>query len=118
MMLSCADFRLDGCQREVDTWQRILQIRSMVLTPKDDMKTWLQFADLCRTSDRLALADKTLTALVGSDTLDPDVSNEYRGDANERPEAELHQRSYSRTCDFSGHKETSKKTKRRATSLI
>ena len=68
------DIRLDGCEREVDTWQRILQIRSMVLTPKDDMKTWLQFADLCRTSDRLALADKTLTALVGSDTLDPDVS--------------------------------------------
>jgi len=67
------DIRLDGCEREVDTWQRILQIRSMVLTPKDDMKTWLQFADLCRTSDRLALADKTLTALVGSDTLDPDV---------------------------------------------
>jgi FKBP12-rapamycin complex-associated protein len=71
---SFTDIRLDGCEREVDTWQRILQIRSMVLTPKDDMKTWLQFADLCRTSDRLALADKTLTALVGSDTLDPDVS--------------------------------------------
>ena len=70
---SFTNIRLDGCQREVDTWQRILQIRSMVLTPKDDMKTWLQFADLCRTSDRLALADKTLTALVGSDTLDPDV---------------------------------------------
>lgn len=73
--MSLADIRLNGCQREVDTWQRILQIRSMVLTPKDDMKTWLQFADLCRTSDRLALADKTLTALVGSDTMDPDVSH-------------------------------------------
>ena len=51
----------------------------MVLTPKDDMKTWLQFADLCRTSDRLALADKTLTALVGSDTLDPDVCRNIIG---------------------------------------
>jgi FKBP12-rapamycin complex-associated protein len=73
------NIRLDGCEREVDTWQRILQIRSMVLTPKDDMKTWLQFADLCRTSDRLALADKTLTALVGSDTLDPDVCQTSMG---------------------------------------
>lgn len=76
VVMSFSDVRLDGCQREVDTWQRILQIRSMVLTPKDDMKTWLQFADLCRTSDRLALADKTLTALVGSDSMDPEVSDD------------------------------------------
>jgi len=79
LIVTCVtDIRLDGCQREVDTWQRILQIRSMVLTPKDDMKTWLQFADLCRTSDRLALADKTLTALVGSDSMDPEVSDDIR----------------------------------------
>ena len=77
LIVTCVtDIRLDGCQREVDTWQRILQIRSMVLTPKDDMKTWLQFADLCRTSGRLALADKTLTALVGSDSMDPEVSDD------------------------------------------
>jgi FKBP12-rapamycin complex-associated protein len=50
----------------------------MVLTPKDDMKTWLHFADLCRTSDRLNLAEKTLTALVGSNTMDPDVSHDWR----------------------------------------
>lgn len=74
MAASLFDIRLDGCNREIDTWQRILQIRSMVLTPKDDMKTWLQFADLCRTSDRLPLAEKTLSVLVGSDALDPDVS--------------------------------------------
>ena len=68
------DPRLDGCQRDVEVWQRILQLRSMVLTPKDDMKTWLNFADLCRTSDRLTLADKTISALVGHNAMDPDVS--------------------------------------------
>jgi hypothetical protein len=69
-----ADKRLSGCQRDVEVWQRILQLRSMVLTPKDDTKTWLHFADLCRTSDRLTLAEKTLTALVGNSSLDTDVS--------------------------------------------
>jgi hypothetical protein len=70
-----ADGRLSGCQRDVEVWQRILQLRSMVLTPKDDTKTWLHFADLCRTSDRLTLAEKTLTALVGNSGIDADVSS-------------------------------------------
>lgn len=46
-------------------WQRILQVRSLVLTPSEDIDTWISFADLCRTSDRLNLAEKTLTSLVG-----------------------------------------------------
>ena len=57
---------LQGCQREVDTWQRILQLRSLVLSPSQDTETWIDFADLCRQSDRLNLAEKTLTALVGN----------------------------------------------------
>ncbi|WVQ81658.1 hypothetical protein IAT38_003783 [Cryptococcus sp. DSM 104549] len=57
--------RLEGCQRDVEVWQRILQVRSLVLKPNEDMDTWIQFADLCRTSDRLNLAEKTLTSLVG-----------------------------------------------------
>lgn len=58
--------RLEGCQRDVEVWQRILQVRSLVLTPSEDMDTWIHFADLCRVSDRLNLAEKTLTSLVGS----------------------------------------------------
>ncbi|WWC91382.1 uncharacterized protein L201_006326 [Kwoniella dendrophila CBS 6074] len=57
--------RLEGTQRDVEVWQRILQVRSLVLTPNEDMDTWIHFADLCRTSDRLNLAEKTLTSLVG-----------------------------------------------------
>jgi FKBP12-rapamycin complex-associated protein len=69
-------FRLEGCQRDVEVWQRVLQVRSLVLTPHEDMDTWIHFADLCRTSDRLNLAEKTLTSLVGSSysALDPEVS--------------------------------------------
>lgn len=67
--------RLEGCQRDVDVWQRILQVRSLVLTPNEDMDTWINFADLCRNSDRINLAEKTLTSLVGSNsyqTMDPE----------------------------------------------
>jgi phosphatidylinositol kinase/protein kinase (PI-3 family) len=67
--------RLEGCQRDVEVWQRILQLRSLVLTPSEDMDTWISFADLCRTSDRLNLAEKTLRSLVGSSYIasDPEV---------------------------------------------
>jgi len=61
----------------VEVWQRILQVRSLVLNPNEDMDTWIAFADLCRDSDRLTLAEKTLTSLVGNsyNALDPEVSS-------------------------------------------
>lgn len=68
--------RLDGCQKDVEVWQRILQVRSLVLTPNEDTETWIDFADLCVQSDRLNLAEKTLTSLVGSsyNAMDPEAS--------------------------------------------
>lgn len=67
--------RLEGCQRDVEVWQRILQVRSLVLSPHEDMDTWIHFSDLCRDSDRLNLAEKTLTSLVGNsyNAMDPEV---------------------------------------------
>ncbi len=71
--------RLDGCERTVDTWQNILAVRSLVLTPIEDMKSWLKFCSLCRKrqvvkymdnspiSGRLDLAHKTVVKLLGSD---------------------------------------------------
>ncbi|XP_041377661.1 serine/threonine-protein kinase mTOR-like isoform X2 [Gigantopelta aegis] len=59
--------RLQGCQRVVEDWQKILQVRSLVISPTDDMTTWLKYASLCRKSGRLALSHKTLTTLLGMD---------------------------------------------------
>ncbi|KAI0238229.1 Serine/threonine-protein kinase mTOR [Lamellibrachia satsuma] len=59
--------RLQGCQRVVEDWQRILQVRSLVVTPQEDMKTWLKYASLCRKTRRLALSNKTLVMLLGTD---------------------------------------------------
>jgi hypothetical protein len=56
--------RLNGCQRNVDVWQQILAVRSLVVGPKEDIPTWLKFAALCRKSGRLALSLKVLSSLM------------------------------------------------------
>ncbi|BFZ23557.1 hypothetical protein BsWGS_26596 [Bradybaena similaris] len=61
--------RLKGCQRVVEDWQRILQVRSLVISPEEDMESWLKYASLCRKNERLALSHRTLVTLLGSDPL-------------------------------------------------
>ena len=58
---------LQGCQRVVEDWQKILQVRSLVLSPQEDMQSWLKYSSLCRRSGRLALSHKTLVMLLGND---------------------------------------------------
>ncbi|EGG01362.1 uncharacterized protein MELLADRAFT_117828 [Melampsora larici-populina 98AG31] len=60
--------RLKGCQRDVEVWQRILKVRALVLTPREDVGMWIKFAGLCRKSGRLGLAEKTLNSLMSEDT--------------------------------------------------
>ena len=59
--------RLQGCQRVVEDWQRILQVRSLVLAPADHERTWLKYASLCRKSNRLQLAHRALVTILGTD---------------------------------------------------
>ncbi|CAG0893117.1 unnamed protein product [Cyprideis torosa] len=63
--------RLEGCRRSVEDWQRLLQVRSLVLSPREDMQTWLKFASLCRKSGRPLIADKTLMMLRECTKNDP-----------------------------------------------
>ncbi|KAJ7066549.1 phosphatidylinositol 3-kinase [Mycena amicta] len=55
--------RLKGCTPDVDVWQRILQVRTLVINPESEPDMWIKFANLCRSADRMALADKTLNSL-------------------------------------------------------
>lgn len=59
--------RLMGCQHNVDIWQRILNVRTLVMEPKENMAMWIKFANLCRKSNRLALAEKSLNSLLDVD---------------------------------------------------
>ena len=57
--------RLKGCERHVETWQRMLKVRALVLTPKENLDMWIKFANLCRKSGRTGLAEKSLSSLQG-----------------------------------------------------
>ncbi|KRZ41765.1 Target of rapamycin, partial [Trichinella pseudospiralis] len=63
--------RLQGCQRSVEDWQRILQVRSLVLTPDEMRQMLLKFASLCRKSGKLAVSRRTILTLMDCD---PDSS--------------------------------------------
>jgi serine/threonine-protein kinase mTOR len=56
--------RLQSCQPDVEVWQRILQVRALVLKPEDDSATWIKFANLCRKSERMVLAEKAINSLL------------------------------------------------------
>ncbi|KAK9480797.1 armadillo-type protein [Lipomyces japonicus] len=74
--------RLKGCQRNVDIWQRMLKVRALVVKPRQDMEMWIKFANLCRKSGRMGLAEKSLNSLV--DDPDPNEimsSQSYSGRA-------------------------------------
>ncbi|THH30677.1 hypothetical protein EUX98_g3507 [Antrodiella citrinella] len=61
--------RLQACQPDVEVWQRILQVRALVLNPDDDPVMWIKFANLSRKSDRMFLAEKTINSLFSPDRL-------------------------------------------------
>lgn len=70
--------RLRGGQRLVEDWQRIIQVHSLVVSPQEDVHTWLKYASLCRKSRQLKLSHKTLVMLLGSDpSQSPEIDLPY-----------------------------------------
>eukprot|EP01113_Clastostelium_recurvatum_P006582 TRINITY_DN1298_c0_g1_i1.p1 TRINITY_DN1298_c0_g1~~TRINITY_DN1298_c0_g1_i1.p1 ORF type:complete len:2380 (+),score=927.36 TRINITY_DN1298_c0_g1_i1:62-7201(+) len=57
--------RLKGMQHNVDIWQSILAVHSLVIPPHEELDMWLKFVGLCRKGGRLGLAQKTLHMLMG-----------------------------------------------------
>jgi serine/threonine-protein kinase mTOR len=55
--------RLLGCQANVEVWQRMLKVRALVLRPEDNPDIWIKFANLCRKSERIGLAERSLLSL-------------------------------------------------------
>ncbi|XP_030025999.2 serine/threonine-protein kinase mTOR [Manduca sexta] len=66
--------RLQGGQRLVEDWRKILQVRSLVSSPREDVQTWLKFASLCRKTGAVNQAHKIVLSIIGCDPLvNPDV---------------------------------------------
>lgn len=62
-----------GCQASVEDWQRILQVHSLAASPRDDQRTWLKFASLCRNAGRLQQSRRVLSTLL--EIPDPSAHN-------------------------------------------
>eukprot|EP00884_Botryococcus_braunii_P019425 jgi/Botrbrau1/6166/Bobra.0344s0007.1 len=59
--------RLKGVQRNVEVWQALLSVRTLVLPMHKDVHTWLKFASLCRKSNRVRQSMATLLELLRFD---------------------------------------------------
>ncbi|KAJ5094952.1 Serine/threonine-protein kinase tor2 [Penicillium argentinense] len=53
--------RLRGCQQNVEVWQRMLKVRALVTAPRENLDMSIKFANLCRKSNRMGLADRSST---------------------------------------------------------
>ena len=75
--------RLLGCQRNVEVWQRMLKLRALVISPHENMPMMIKFANLCRKSGRMGLAEKHLKMLIGTeeslDTILPYPAGQVNG---------------------------------------
>ncbi|MCO5558518.1 hypothetical protein L7F22_012103 [Adiantum nelumboides] len=56
--------RIRGTKRNVEVWHALLAVRALVLPPKEDVDTWLNFASLCRKSGRINQSKVTLETLL------------------------------------------------------
>ncbi|KAK5667368.1 phosphatidylinositol kinase-related protein kinase tor1 [Batrachochytrium dendrobatidis] len=101
--------RIKGCKCNVEVWQRILKVRTLVVAPKDDVEIWIKFASLCRKSGRLSLSCKSLSILLTEPSKDlktmsfvndhPAVvyaSLKHMWAAGDREQAYLHMKEFSK----------------------
>lgn len=58
--------RLKGCKQDRFTWYRLLMIRALVMKPVDTKDQWLEFATMCRKTNRLPMASEALRMLLTS----------------------------------------------------
>ncbi|KAG8859069.1 phosphatidylinositol kinase- protein kinase tor1 [Tulasnella sp. 330] len=70
--------RLEGCKPDIDTWQRILQIRRLALEPEEDRIMWTKLANMCRKQGKMTLANKAINALI-SKTGRKEISDSLTG---------------------------------------
>lgn len=73
--LSSWNSRLDGCEQNVEVWSRVLKIRALAIPPKEDKDVWITFANLCRKSFKMGLAQRTLYNLLDHEAefSDPEI---------------------------------------------
>ena len=59
--------RLQGCERSLEYWHRLLLVRSIVLPKEKEIKPWLKFSSLCQKAGYLGLSHQILRSLLGNE---------------------------------------------------
>ena len=59
--------RLQGCERSLEYWHRLLLVRSIVLPKEKEIKPWLKFSSLCQKAGYLNLSQQVLSSLLGDE---------------------------------------------------
>ena len=67
--------RLNGCERNIDVWQKILAIRSLLLNKNENMDSWLKFSRLALKTGQMQMCRRTLDSL--KEEVNSDPKNEY-----------------------------------------
>lgn len=72
--------RLQGCERSLEFWHRLLLVRSIALPKEKDIKPWLKFSSLCQKAGHLSLAQQILSSILISEEsslFSPSHSRDY-----------------------------------------
>ena len=59
---------MQGCQCNMEDWQRILQVRSLVLSQQEELRGWIKFSTICRKGGKMSLSERTLLTLLNHDS--------------------------------------------------
>ncbi|MES1920973.1 phosphatidylinositol kinase-related protein kinase tor1, partial [Bonamia ostreae] len=62
--------RILGCQRDVDTWQQLLDIHSLTTLPTEETKMYLEFASICRTKGQNSKSFNIINKLLRKNSFD------------------------------------------------
>ncbi|VIO96237.1 Uncharacterized protein BM_BM1727 [Brugia malayi] len=57
--------RLQGCRPNIEQWQRLLLVKSLVLSRNEMRPLWIKFSSLCRQYGKLSMSRRILADLLG-----------------------------------------------------
>ncbi|KAF2843628.1 phosphatidylinositol 3-kinase tor2 [Patellaria atrata CBS 101060] len=77
--------RLKGLQPNPEVWQRMLKVRALVISPRDNMQMWIKFTNLCRKNSRLGLSERSLHSLLESNNVEGNLTEVFRSKSSEVP---------------------------------
>eukprot|EP01117_Protostelium_nocturnum_P017160 TRINITY_DN6939_c0_g1_i1.p1 TRINITY_DN6939_c0_g1~~TRINITY_DN6939_c0_g1_i1.p1 ORF type:complete len:1242 (+),score=321.13 TRINITY_DN6939_c0_g1_i1:131-3727(+) len=55
--------RLRGCESSIETWQKIISVRSLAFSLEDDIESWIKYSSLCRKNNRIDLSSSIIQRL-------------------------------------------------------